>query len=83
MRIKPIPRPPPIIVICHADDTWKAGPAFRDIAARYRASDTPASAMVRTIRQGQQGGGPWHMPPHPEVSRAGAEAMASYILSLD
>ncbi len=27
-------------------------------------------------------GGPWHMPPHPEVSAAQARVMADYILSL-
>ncbi len=68
--------------ICHADDAWKAGPAFRDIAASYRASRRPASAMARVIRRGQHGSGPWHMPPHPEVSRVDAKAMADYILAL-
>lgn len=68
--------------VCHDDDTWKAGPAFRDVADRYRASRRSASAMVLVIRQGQHGGGPWHMPPHPEVGAAQARVMADYILSL-
>ena len=66
---------------CHADDTWKTGPPFRDVAAKYRASHQPASKMIRLIRQGQHGAGPWHMPPH-QVSRDEAKAMAEYILSL-
>jgi hypothetical protein len=38
--------------------------------------------MVRLIRQGQHGEGPWHMPPHSEAGLADAKAMADYILSL-
>lgn len=66
---------------CHADDAWKAGPSFRDVAASYRASHKPASKMISLIRQGQHGAGPWHMPPS-QVSRDEAKAMAEYILSL-
>ena len=69
--------------LCHADDAPKAGPALRDVSAAYRAQHRPASSMVSVIRGGQHGGGPWHMPPHPEVSRADAQIIAGYILSLD
>jgi cytochrome c551/c552 len=68
--------------MCHADNTWKTGPAFRDVAASYRMSRKPANTMVRLIRQGQHGEGPWHMPPHSEAGLADAKAMADYILSL-
>ena len=68
--------------LCHADDAPKAGPAFRDVAAAYRARHVPASSLAKVIIDGQRGGGPWHMPPHPEVSRAEADAIARYILAL-
>ena len=68
--------------MCHADDTAKAGPAFRDVAASYRASRRSGSTMARWIRQGRHGDGPWHMPPHDELGPAEAKAMADYILSL-
>jgi len=68
--------------ICHADDEDKAGPSFRDIAAMYRTTGKSRGAMASVIKAGQHGGGPWHMPPHPEISVADANAMASYILSL-
>jgi cytochrome c551/c552 len=31
---------------------------------------------------GAHSGGPWHMPPHPEVSKADAVTMARYILAI-
>src|SRR6185295_5172257 len=40
------------------------------------------SVLARTIRRGMRSGGPWHMPPHPEVSAAEARVMARYIMSL-
>jgi cytochrome c551/c552 len=67
--------------LCHADDTPKAGPAYRDVAAFYRGRRDGQSRVVGVIKRGQHGGGPWHMPPHPEVSDADARAMARYILS--
>jgi cytochrome c551/c552 len=36
----------------------------------------------RYREKGSHGNGPWHMPPHPEVSDADAKAMVRYILSL-
>jgi sulfite dehydrogenase len=68
--------------ICHAEDAAKSGPAFADIAARYRGDRGAVAHVARVIRGGQRSGGPWHMPPHPEVSPAEARAMARYILSL-
>ena len=68
--------------MCHADDSPKAGPAYRDVADLYRKDTRAVPKVTGVIRNGQHGGGPWHMPPHPEVSAADAEAMARYILSL-
>ena len=69
--------------VCHSDDVPKAGPAYADIAAAYRSDRRAVSQVSAIIRRGQHGGGPWHMPPHPEVSRAEADAMARYILSVE
>jgi cytochrome c len=68
---------------CHADNEAKTGPAFVDIAATYKGNAQATSALVAAIRKGSHGSGPWHMPPHPEVSEAEAKAMVRYILSLD
>ena len=34
------------------------------------------------IRSGVHSGGPWHMPPHPEVSKVDAATMARHILAI-
>jgi len=67
---------------CHSDQEPLAGPAFIDIATRYRGRKDAVSYVARQIATGARTGGPWHMPPHPEVSGDEARAMARYIISL-
>ena len=69
--------------ICHADHEAKAGPAYADVAARFRGTRDAVPVIAAEIRNGVRGGGPWHMPPHPEVSASEARTMARYIMSLD
>ena len=68
--------------ICHADRESKAGPAYVEVAERFRANPNAVSVIALEIRRGLRRGGPWHMPPHPEVSAPEARAMARYIMSL-
>ena len=68
--------------ICHADNEPGAGPAYVDVAAKYRGMPNAATTLAAIIKKGARSGGPWHMPPHPEVSNAEAAKMARYILSL-
>ena len=68
--------------ICHADRENLAGPSWLDIAARYKGQKQADVILSAKIRAGARGGGLWHMPPHPEVSKVDAEAMSSYILAL-
>lgn len=68
--------------ICHADRETKAGPAFVDVAAGFRGTRNAVSVIALEIRRGLRRGGPWHMPPHPEVSEAQARTIARYIMSL-
>ena len=68
--------------VCHADTTTKTGPAFVDVATRYRGDSQAAAMLAAAIKDGAHGAGPWHMPPHPEVSDADARKMIRYILSL-
>jgi cytochrome c len=69
--------------ICHADHETKAGPAYVDVARYFRGRADAVPTIAREIRRGMRRGGPWHMPPHPEVSPAEAQTMARYIMSLD
>lgn len=68
--------------ICHADNETKTGPAYVDVAAKYRGNRKAVAAVAAVVKKGSNDGGPWHMPPHPEVSDADARTMARYILSL-
>jgi cytochrome c len=68
--------------VCHAEQETRTGPAFVDVATRYRGDARAESRLVPEVRKGTHGSGPWHMPPHPEVSSADAGTMVRYILSL-
>lgn len=68
--------------LCHADREAKAGPAYVDVAAWYKGNPKAVTAVAAIVSKGEHGGGSWHMPPHPEVSNADAQAMARYILSV-
>jgi len=68
--------------LCHADKEAKTGPAFVDIAVRYKGNAQAIAILAASVRKGRHGDGPWHMPPHPEISEADARAMVRYILSL-
>lgn len=69
--------------ICHSDYEAKAGPAYVDVAAQFRGRREAEEVIAAEIRNGIRGGGPWHMPPHPEVSANEARAIARYIMSID
>ena len=66
--------------ICHADDRAGAGPAFADVARKYRGNPDAARKLRTVVRNGRHGGGPWHMPPS-DVPDADARKMVSYILA--
>jgi cytochrome c len=68
--------------VCHAERETKTGPAYLDIAARYRGDPRAASKLAGEVRRGAHGAGPWHMPPHPEVTEADAKKLVRYVLSL-
>jgi cytochrome c len=68
--------------ICHADRETLAGPSYADIAQAYRGQKQAAALLAARIRIGARDGGLWHMPPHPEVSKSAADAMARYILTI-
>lgn len=69
-------------VACHRDREARTGPAYADVAARYRGDTAAPARLAAAIRRGEHGSGPWPMPPHPEVSAADAKVMVRYILSL-
>ncbi len=68
--------------VCHAVHEPLAGPSYAAIAAHYRHQRQAYAVVAAKIRVGARGGGLWNMPPHPEVSRADADAMARAILAV-
>jgi cytochrome c len=68
--------------ICHATEEAGAGPAFVDIAEKYKRNPNAVAILRAVVKNGKHGSGPWHMPPSPEVTDADAKKMVRYILSL-
>jgi cytochrome c551/c552 len=68
--------------LCHSERETRTGPSYVDMAVKYRNNPKAASILVAVIRKGVHGGGPWPMPPLPEVPPADANRIAAYILSL-
>jgi len=67
--------------LCHERDASTAGPAYGEIAARYRGTRNAEPILIGIVKRGAPGW-PWHMPPNPQVSDADAKKMVRYILSL-
>jgi cytochrome c len=68
---------------CHAVDKKVVGPAYNDVAAKYKGDAGAAAKLAAKIKAG--GTGVWGqvpMPPNPTVPDADLKAMVSYILAL-
>lgn len=54
---------------CHAVDTKLVGPAYKDIATKYKDDVANAEVLKEHIKEGSSGiWGPIPMPPNPNVS---------------
>lgn len=67
--------------LCHARDEARTGPAWVEIAQRYRNDPKAATKLAAIVRKGAHGSGPWHMPPLPQVPETDARRMVEYILA--
>jgi cytochrome c len=66
---------------CHAVERKVLGPAFKDIAARYRDNAAAPDFLAAKIRKGGAGvWGPVPMPANAQVSEAEAKTLATWIL---
>jgi len=67
---------------CHNVDNKVVGPAYKDVAKKYRARKDAEAYLSGKIREGSNGvWGQIPMPPN-QVTEAEANALAKYILSL-
>jgi len=68
---------------CHQLNRKSIGPAYSDVARKYRNDSTASARLGKKIREG--GSGVWSqvaMPAHPALSDEQAVAMLAYIMSL-
>ncbi len=67
---------------CHSVDNKMLGPAFKDVAAKYRGNKDMEAKLIEKVRNGSTGAwGSIPMPPN-AVSDAEARSLVSWILSL-
>ena len=70
-------------VACHAVDKKVIGPAFVDVAAKYKGDAKAPTLLAKKIKEG--GSGVWGqvpMPPNSQVSDADIKTLVTYILGL-
>jgi len=68
---------------CHSVDKAVVGPAYRQVAAKYRGDKTAAGKLEHKVKTGGSGvWGPVPMPPNSAVPDADIKALVSWILTL-
>jgi cytochrome c len=68
---------------CHAIDKKVLGPAYQDVAAKYKGDATAAATLQDKVKKGGSGvWGPVPMPPNSQVSDADIKSMIAFILAL-
>ncbi|MGZ3754576.1 MAG: c-type cytochrome [Mucilaginibacter sp.] len=68
---------------CHKLDVKLVGPAYKDVAKKYPATEANYEMLAKKVISG--GSGNWGavaMSPHPAVQPADAKKMVEYVLSL-
>jgi cytochrome c len=68
---------------CHAMATALAGPAFKDVAAKYADQANAKDQLVQSIRMGSSGKwGQMAMPPQAQLSASDAQKLALWVLKI-
>jgi len=68
---------------CHKTSEKLIGPAYKDVAAKYEATESNIKMLAAKVIKG--GSGVWGaipMTPHPQIKEEDAEAMVKYVLLL-
>ena len=70
-------------VACHQIDKKVVGPAYKDVAKKYKGQKDIAVKLAEKVKKGGQGvWGPVPMPPNAQVPDADIKKMVDYILVL-
>lgn len=68
---------------CHAVERKLVGPAYKDVAAKYRGDAGAAARLAEKVKKGSQGvWGQVPMPPNAQVPDADVAALVKWVLSL-
>jgi cytochrome c len=68
---------------CHTPDKKLVGPAYKDVAAKYKSRKDAEAYLVKKIKEGSTGvWGPIPMPPNGTVADDEAKTLAKYILTV-
>ena len=68
---------------CHSIDKKVVGPAYKDVAAKYKGDAGAAAKLAEKVKKGGSGvWGPVPMPPNTAVSDADIKTMVAYVLAL-
>lgn len=68
---------------CHAADKKLVGPAYKDIAAKYKGDKGAEAKLIEKVKKG--GSGAWGtipMPPNPQVKDPDLKTLVEWILSI-
>lgn len=69
-------------VACHQMDKKVVGPAYKDVAKKYKGQKDAVAMLAGKVKKGGQGvWGQIPMPPNPAVPDADNKKMVEYILS--
>lgn len=68
---------------CHAVDKKVLGPAYKDVAKRYRGNRNAPAQLLKSVRAGSKGlWGVTPMPPNDKVTPAEAASLVDWILAM-
>jgi cytochrome c len=68
---------------CHALDNKLVGPAYKDVAAKYKPRKDAEAYLAKKIREGSTGvWGAVPMPPNTTVSEEDAKTLAKFVLTV-
>lgn len=68
---------------CHAVDQKLVGPAYKEVAAKYKGDATAPEKLAAKVKAGGAGSfGQIPMPPNPQVSDADLKEIIAWILAL-
>lgn len=68
---------------CHAVDHKIVGPAYKDVAAKYKGDKAAVAMLAEKVQKGGSGvWGPVQMPPNATVNPAEAKQLVEWVLSL-